>query len=281
MNKQRVLLLSDLHYCQEEYGGISRDEKARRIIELINEEHRKEPLAMILFLGDYSLDHWAWNTKGTWLTEHKSYTKLFFDRYCQELPAPFYMLPGNHEQYDEEQWQQITGFRRSAQFVIGDYLFILWDSFGADLNPTEHSDGTYTPPNAKNLLRIMDEHPGKKVILCSHSFQPTLAPEECALIRDPRIVCLFQGHTHLSRVITLPEEYGGKKLIQTGAWASTYTPATNYPWGVRDLYLETDRITSGYIVPSQQRVYKGNTYTVSARYQDTIEIVFSDQACDI
>ena len=26
MDKKRVLLLSDLHYCQEEYGGISRDE---------------------------------------------------------------------------------------------------------------------------------------------------------------------------------------------------------------------------------------------------------------
>ena len=108
--KQRVLLLSDLHYCQEEYGGISRDEKAQLIVEFIREEHQKHPFSMILFLGDYSLDHWAWKTFGTWLTEGKSYTKEFADRYLQELPAPFYMLPGNHEQYDADQWKAFTGF---------------------------------------------------------------------------------------------------------------------------------------------------------------------------
>lgn len=271
MEKQRILLLSDLHYCQDEYGGISRNEKAERIIRLINEEHQKDPFAMILFLGDYSLDHWAWHTLGTWLTEQKSYTKLFFDQYLQNLPAPFYMLPGNHEQYDEAQWQQITGFRRSAEYVIGDYLFILWDSFGANLNPTEHSDGTYTPPDVDQILQIMSQYPEKKVILCSHSFQPTLTPEESALIRDPRIVCLFQGHTHLTDVRTLPEEYGSKKLIQTGGWAST-APSGATPWGVRDLYLEEDRICSGYIIPSQKLVHRGNEYTVAARYQDTVEI---------
>lgn len=274
MKGKRVLLLSDLHYCQEEYGGISIDEKAERIIRQINEEHKKCPFDMILFLGDYSLDYWAWSTRGTWITESKSYTKLFVDRYCRSLPAPFYMLPGNHEQYDEEQWQQITGFHRSAHFVIGDYLFILWDSFGADLNPTEHTDGTYTPPNVGEILDIMSAHPEKKVILCSHSFQPTFAEEECALIRDSRVVCLFQGHTHHSGVITLPEEYGSKKLIQTGAWAFT-SPVTNLPWGIRDLYLKDDRIFSGYIVPSQRLFHKGQAYTVSARYQDTVEIVLS------
>lgn len=272
MDRKRVFLLSDLHYCQEEYGGISRDEKAQRIIEFIHEEHKKDPLSMILFLGDYSLDHWAWNTKGTWLNEGKSYTKQFFDLYMQDLPAPFYMLAGNHEQYDEQQWLQITGFRRSAEYVLGDYLFVLWDSYGDNLNPTEHSDGTYTPIDVAKVRALMAEHPDKKLILCSHYFLPTMSQEEMELIRDPRIVCLFQGHTHLCSVITLPEEYGGKKLLQTGAWASTYTPSTNYPWGARDLYLEDNRVISGYIVPKVQRMYKGNAYTISPTYQDVIEI---------
>ena len=48
-------------------------------------------------MGDYSLDHWAWNVKGSWLTEGKSYTKQFLETYLKELPAPHFMLPGNHE----------------------------------------------------------------------------------------------------------------------------------------------------------------------------------------
>lgn len=269
--KLRILLLSDLHYCQEEYGGITRDEKADRIIRQINDEHQKHPFSMILFLGDYSLDYWAWHTKGTWLTERKSYTKQFVDQYCQALPAPFYMLAGNHEQYDAAQWEQITGFKRSAEFVLGDYLFILWDSFGADLNPTEHSDGTYTPPDVQQIRSIIARHPNKNVILCSHSFQPSLTDEEAELIRDPNILCLFQGHTHLSDIRTLPMEYGSKKLIQTGGWSST-APSGATPWGMRELYLEDDRITSSYIICSQKLVHKGLPYTVAARRQDTVEI---------
>ncbi len=274
MKKHRILLLSDLHYCQEEYGGISRDEKAERILQQIFYEHQREPFSLILFLGDYSLDYWAWSTKGTWLNEKKSYTAEFVQRYCQELPAPYYLLPGNHEQFGNEEWQKLVGFNRSAEFIIGNFLFILWDSFADDLNPTIHSDGTYTPPNVKEIRKLMLKNPDKKVILCSHSFQPNFTPEEQELIRDPQVVCLFQGHTHLSNIITLPQEYGCKKLIQTGSWAAT-SPVSNYAWGVRDLYLEDDSITSSYLVCSQELLHKEIPYTVSARQQDTVKILIN------
>ena len=116
MNRQRLLLLSDLHYCQEEYGGISRDEKAQRLLDFIRAEHEKDPFEMILLLGDYSLDFWEWSTLGSWLTENVSYTKRFVDKYLSRLPAPYYMLPGNHEQYGESRWKEITGFSRSSGF---------------------------------------------------------------------------------------------------------------------------------------------------------------------
>ncbi|MBQ6823358.1 MAG: metallophosphoesterase [Clostridia bacterium] len=270
MKKQRVLLLSDLHYCQEEYGGISRDEKAKRILRQIEEEHRKDPVSLILFLGDYSLDHWAWSTKGSWLTEKRSYAAEFA-QYLKGLPAPYYLLPGNHEQYGNEEWRQLVGFDRTAEFTVGEYLFLLWDSFGENLNPTEHSDGTYTPPNVVELRQKMAAHPDKKVILCSHYFAPQFTPEEQELICDPRVVCLFQGHTHLSGVITLPKEYGGKKLIQTGGWAAV-SPSSNYAWGVRELWLEEDGITSAYLVGEQQLYHKEVPYTLSARVQDTVKI---------
>lgn len=272
MDRTRILLLSDLHYCQDEYGGISRDEKARRIISQINEEHEKDPLSLILFLGDYSLDHWGWKSFGTWLVEGKSYTKQFADTYLHDLPAPHYLLPGNHEQYGEPLWQELTGCSRSAEFVVGDYLFILWDSFGANLDPAEHSDGTYTPPDVARIRETMDAHPGKHVILCSHYFLPQLTPEEAALIADERIVCLCQGHTHYSTVNTLPQEYGCKKVLQTGGWASV-GPTGAFAWGARELILETDRVSSAYLVYGQQLLYKERPYTVPPYRRDEIEIL--------
>ena len=271
MEKTRLLLISDVHYCQEEYGGISRDETLRRLVDQIRTEHEKEPVSHIHFLGDYSLDHWAWKTFGTWLTEGKSYTKDVADRFMQALPAPYYMLPGNHEQYGEALWQQLTGCSRSAEFVVGDYLILLWDSYGADLDPTEHSDGTYTPPDIAKLRARMDAHPDKKVILCSHYFMPALTEEEAAFIADPRILCLCQGHTHFSAVNRLPAEYGSKPVLQTGAWASV-GPTGAYSWGVRELVLESGRLSSAYLVWGQTLGYREKTYTVAPCRKDEAEI---------
>lgn len=271
MKKTRILLMSDLHYCQDVYGGITIDEKARRIRQLILEEHEKEPFALALFLGDYSLDHWAWNVKGSWLVEGRSYTKELIDNYLSDLPMPHYFLPGNHEQYGEALWQQLTGCSRSAEFVVGDYLFILWDSYGENLDPTEHSDGTYTPLDVERTRALMAAHPDKKVILCSHFFVPTMAPEEQALIADARVVCLCQGHTHYPNVNTLPMEYGGKKVLQTGAWASI-SPTGAMAWGLRELYLTDGGIESAYIVPEQTLYYKDQPYTIPPRKQNCVTI---------
>ena len=272
-NRKRLLLLSDIHYCQEEYGGIARDEKIERLLAQINAEHQKEPFERILFLGDYSLDHWMWGTKGSWLAEGTSYTQIFAERYCGRLPAPYYLLPGNHEQFGEEAWERITGCKRSANFTVGDYLIILWDSYGADLDPTEHSDGTYAPIDVAAVRGLMEAEPEKKVILCSHYFHPTFRPEEQELIADPRVVCLFQGHTHYAGVLTLPKEYGAKKLIQTGSWAKII-PGGNIAWGVRELIFEPDRVFTEYLVAEQPLYHNGQPYTLAERRQDGVEIAF-------
>ena len=46
------------------------------------------------------------------------------------------MIAGNHEQYGDAKWREITGFPRSFTVECGNYVFILWDSYGADLDPT-------------------------------------------------------------------------------------------------------------------------------------------------
>ena len=268
---KRILLISDTHYCEPEYGGISRDEKMERLIEQINKEHQRSPIECILFLGDYSLDHWGWQIQGSWVKHGRSYTKEFVEKYLSRLTVPYYMIAGNHEQYGEELWRSITGFSRELEVVVGDYLFILWDSFGAELDPDFHSDGKYTAPNVEKIRGIMDTHKGKRIILCSHYFLPTGGKEEKALVCDERVVCLFQGHTHSSKIITLPEDYGSKLLIQTGSWAGINNES-NERWGIRELCIYDDKLTTAYIVAEHSLAHEGKAYTFPAEVRDEAEI---------
>ena len=73
--KKRILIVTDIHFCQEEYGGISRDEKAELLIKQIFAEYARDPFEWILFLGDYSLDHWKYEGKGSYRHQGLSNTK--------------------------------------------------------------------------------------------------------------------------------------------------------------------------------------------------------------
>lgn len=267
---KRVLIVTDVHYCQIEYGEISREEKAELLISQINAEYERDPFEFIIFLGDYSLDHWAWRSKGTWVVRGKSYTKELMERYFDRLPTPYYMLAGNHEQYGEELWRSITGKSREAVVELGDYLFILWDSYGAELDPDYNSDGKYTAPDVAKIRGIMDGHPDKHVILCSHWFAPCNSEEEKELISDPRVVCLFVGHSHSSKVLTLTEDYAEKKLIQSGAWVAG--KPDEGAWGVRDLYLDEEKVVSRYLVAEHTIYNEGVAYDVPAHFSDGVEI---------
>ena len=134
MERKRILIVSDTHNCHLDWYGVPTDERMKRMVRDINAEYRKDPFEMILFLGDYSLDHWKWNIKGSWLAQGRSYTAEFIEKYLRDLPpVPYYMIAGNHEQYGNEKWREITGCDRSLHVLLDDYLFILWDSYGADL----------------------------------------------------------------------------------------------------------------------------------------------------
>lgn len=268
---KRILIVSDVHYCQLEYGGISRNEKAELLIAQIRAEYERDPFEFIIFLGDYSLDHWAWNSKGTWVVRKKSFTKELIDNYFDKLPTPYYMLPGNHEQYGEELWKSLTGNGRSMTLECDGYMLVLWDSYGDELDPDFNSDGKYTAPNVEAIRAIMAENPDKPVILLSHWFAAAKTEEEMELISDPRIVCLFVGHSHSSKVLTLPEEYGSKKIVQSGAWVAGEADCGE-AWGVRDLYLDEDKIVSRYLVADHCLYVKGETFEIPAHCRDGIEI---------
>lgn len=277
--RRRFLIVTDTHYCHEteynqiRYGNITNDEKAARIIAQIEKEYKREPFDMIFFLGDYSLDHWVWHTLGSYLTMGVSYTDLFVKKYMQNLPAPYLMIPGNHEQFGEEKWREITGMGRTSHAVFDDILFILWDSYGANLDPTEHSDGTYTPIDVPYVRGLMNQYRDKKVILMSHHFTPAYTQEEIDLITDERVLCLFQGHTHSAEIEILPDEYGNKKNMHSGGW-SHLLPDTVVPWGVRDIVIEDNTLTSSFFVDAFTFTNGGKEYHVEERISETVEIKF-------
>ena len=79
----RVILMSDIHYCNDWYG-ITPEMKREMLCADLEREYERYPYDALLLLGDYSLDHWAWDTKGSYLTKGVSNTKKFVEHCCQE-----------------------------------------------------------------------------------------------------------------------------------------------------------------------------------------------------
>ena len=282
MSGHRFLIASDIHLCHLDWYGVPTEERMVRFVHHVQEEYAKDPFEAILLLGDYSLDHWKWNIKGCWLTEGKSNTRTFAQSYVaqlEKLGVPIVMIAGNHEQYGEALWTELTGYRRRDHLVCGDILFILPDTFGVDLDPTEHSDGTYCPAQIGFIREMMVRYPDKKVVLCAHHFAPERESEELRrLVReDDRILCLFGGHVHRSAVVALGEEWGNKALLYTGNYSyntGKEADAETSFWGFRDLIIDGDTLTSRYITPENAAVIEGkqilHAYGVQDVYQRKI-----------
>lgn len=273
-NTQRILLISDIHNCHKDWYGVSNDERMQRFVRHLLEEYERAPYEMILFLGDYSLDFWEWDELGCYVNHQESRTQEFVEKYVRQLPAPWVMIAGNHEQYGEEKWREITGCSRQGAVTVGSWLFILLDSFGADLDPTEHSDGTFTLIDVAFVREQMEKYPDHKVVLCSHHFDFRFeTPEAKSLMCDERIACLFAGHVHLSRIITLPEDCGGKKLFWTGnySYSSEENPLDSM-WGFREAILTDNSLTTRYITPENTIILNGEQITVPYGTQDEATI---------
>ena len=186
---------------------------------------------------------------------------------------PMGFIAGNHEQYGYKKWNEITGYDRKDFIICDDILFILLDAFGEDLDPTVHSDGTFTPADTEYISMLMNNYPDKKVILCAHHFAPELESEEFKkLVReDNRILCLFGGHVHLSDIVELGDEFGGKALLYTGnySYASGKVGAPmNSMWGFRDIIITDGELTSRYITPANTIVWEEKTVEHPYGYQD-------------
>ncbi len=268
----RLVLMSDLHDCHIDWYGVPTAERMERLVRQYRAYAAACPVDHIMMLGDYSLDFWQWDVKGSWLREGVSNTRHFVRTYADRLGTPYTMIPGNHEQYGEALFYEMTGCHRRASLSVGGAAFILADSFGRDLDPREHSDGTYAPMDVAWIRAEMDRYPGQRVFLCAHFFDLERESEAFArLVREEdRIVGLFQGHTHRCDVVPLGPAYGDKPLVQTGQFS--YSHATGHPgngfWGWRELILTPTGAVTHYYTPANDCVIDGAVYHHAAGRQD-------------
>ncbi|MBR6410141.1 MAG: metallophosphoesterase [Clostridia bacterium] len=273
----RVLMLSDVHLCHLNWFGMTSEQRLDKMVRDLNEEFVRDPYDMVLFLGDYSLDFWVCNEGGSYLNEgHISNTANIIQKYFSQLPAPFYMLPGNHEQYAPETWKAITGFDRYYTVPYGEFVFIMLDTFSGNLGPDFHSDGTYEPADVNYIRKVMTENPGKKFFLCAHDFYTHEESEGFKkLLKEPDILGLFAGHTHESRVFWLGEEFGKKCLIRTGNYAYSHAFEGQFAsWGWRELKTDVAhrKVFTEYILPETVYTVKGEKRSHERFRRDGIEL---------
>ena len=266
MSRTRIILASDVHWCHLEWYGASTKDRLDKFVSDIEKEYETGPFSALLLLGDYSLDHWLWNVQGSYLNEGISNTQNFAETYMNRLCMPgveVRMIAGNHEQYGDELWAEMTGgYKRKDHLVVGEVLFILLDTYGVHLDPYVHSDGTYCGVDVDAVRALMAEYPDKKVVLCAHFFAPERESKafKKLLQEESRILCMIAGHNHKSKVVPLGEAFGNKSILFTGhySYSGEKPDPLVCPWGYRELVITDEGITSRYITPA-------NTYVIGEK----------------
>lgn len=286
----RVLITSDVHHTDvNTWYGIPSKLRMRFWVQAINKEHEENPFDLIIIAGDTSLDHYS--NQGSYTTSGVSTTKDFVETYVSQLPkdVPVFILPGNHEQFSNEQWKKLTGNERQGVMVLEDNLFIMLDNYNSKLEPNRTGDPDYTPTDVDFIEKQLENYPDcKNVWLVAHHFDPKLETQEFKnlLKNEKRIKGLFSGHTHKSEGINLGSEFGGKKLAQTGEFSYSYYAAMNEGtfsdvmdsfWGFRDLVINEEYAMSQYIVAATKGPvvpFNGGKYTVETERKTVFTVRF-------
>ena len=277
MNDKRIILASDIHLCDYDWYGMKAEDRVQKFVDDLKAEYEKQPFEALLLLGDYSLDHWSYNIMGSYLERGISNTKRFVEDYLSQLkalPIEIRMIAGNHEMYGEALFHELTGYHREDVYVTGDWLFILMDTYRGGLDPTEHMDGIYTGADVEFIRAQMAAYPDKRVVICSHYLEHWRDTEELkALLRDDRVICLVQGHTHKSEVWHNEEEYGFTKTLFTGQYSELNTTVKEKcMWGFREMILTDDYLESHYITPANVIDLNGREIVQEYGRQDSVVI---------
>ena len=256
----RVLISSDIH-CTDllEWYGVDYRTRMQHWINSVLIEHTIQPIDLLIINGDISLDYWI--NGGSVLDKGEGTASIFINEYLPKLPEEIsvFILPGNHEQYSDEDWFSLTGNHRQGYMEVGGRLFVFLDNFAGKLDPDHHHDGVYTPTDVAYIQDLMAQYPEHDVYLIAHYFDTnseSIAFQKLVAEND-RIKALFAGHTHQSGVITLGEAWGNKTIAQTGNFAYFKDSAKQSFWGFRELVITEEDAYSQYIIAESEATVDG------------------------
>ena len=272
----KVLLLSDIHLCHIPWYGMSPEARMEKLVRDLCDEYEREPYEAVLMLGDYSLDYWEVGPLyGSYSNGGVSNTARFLRDYVKRFPCPAYFIPGNHEQYTYEDWERITGAKRSFVVTIGDAVFVMLDNFGENLNAPVHNHGTYSFSDTGLIRNAIKQNPGKMVFLCAHDFALGSERDEFkTLVREEdAIIAMFAGHTHKSEIIWTNDEYGSKPLCRAGNYSYSSMPnPEDSMWGWREIKIDGDKVTTAYVVPESMVNFGAGEVKIDSHRQDAAEL---------
>ena len=58
-----------MHLCYADWYGMTSEDRVQKFIDDVKAEYEKAPFEALLLLGDYSLDHWSYHIKGSYLAK--------------------------------------------------------------------------------------------------------------------------------------------------------------------------------------------------------------------
>lgn len=245
----RVILLSDAHYMtndsQATYNanhpgetaapstgdafGYTQTEKINIILDDVSKISEGANIEGIFVLGDLGTDDYGFRNLST------NWVQKFKDEVMAKLPVESYALPGNHDSYPDEMWNQIFGYDRQYSVKVGDAAFIMLDSY-SDLSTVDGSGSNYTGIDVEWLKQELEKYPTEQIFLCTHYLETDTEDYELSklLKENERIVCIFRGHTHLNETY-LCEKLNNEFLIDLGGYAYYgQKTAAGYDYSVYD-----------------------------------------------
>jgi predicted phosphodiesterase len=238
-NDFRFICVSDLHKDQEigeisgiQLGGISSAERLLKLVDDLNKENDIKKVDLVFILGDLSKNNETTDDGVLWVKEN------VVDR----LNMPVYCVHGNHDNYPDADWEALFGYAKNFVVEFGDYVFLLYDTFGTIATDPDWS--TFKDIDLEDLEAKLELYKDKKMFFMSHWIgadggNPITANHQAALelmATYSNLVCCIQGHDHGF----YQDNWYGVRIVRDGCYSDSWTEQP--VWGYRHFEVINDAL---------------------------------------